>query len=121
VAARRILVVENHAATRQLLVTLLEEAGYTVVAAEDGRTALLQTAHQRPDLILTDLRMPQMDGQGLLDTVRGDPSLRHIPVVVVTVHADVVPGRFDAVVRKPFDADTLLAEIAAVLDRRSST
>lgn len=113
-----VLVVENHAATRELLATLLDDAGYDVLTAPDGRAALLALAHHRPDAVITDLHMPLLDGDGLLAAIRADPQLRDLPVLAVTAHADRVHARFDALVIKPFDAGQLLATLACAIERQ---
>lgn len=112
-----VLVVENHAATRELLATLLDDAGYAVLTASDGRAALLTLAQHRPDAVLTDLHMPLLDGDGLLAAIRADPVLYDLPVLAVTAHPDRVRAHFDALVTKPFDAGQLLAALASVITR----
>lgn len=113
----RVLVVENHPATLELLSTLLTEAGLSVASAHDGRAALLQMAHNRPDVVVTDVRMPLLDGNGLTAAMRADPSLRDVAIVVVTAHPELARGKFDALVAKPFDADELLATVQRLADR----
>jgi CheY-like chemotaxis protein len=115
----RVLVVENHPATRELLSTLLAEAGVSVTAVGDGRAALLQMAHDRPHVVVTDLRMPLLDGNGLAAAIRADVSLRDVAIVVVTAHPEYAEGDFDALVSKPFDTDDFLATIRQVANRRT--
>ena len=114
---RSVLIVENHVATRELLSALLTDAGYEVLTATDGRAALVILAQRRPDAVLTDLRMPLLDGLGLLGAIRSDLLLRDLPVVAVTAHPDDVSEQFDAFVSKPFDTEALLASLAEVIAR----
>ncbi|MEM1030106.1 MAG: response regulator [Myxococcota bacterium] len=78
----RILVVDDSELTRDMLVRLIEDAGYEVTEAVDGRDALERVRVRPPDLILTDLEMPVMDGFELLEAVRAEPGGRTLPVVV---------------------------------------
>ncbi len=83
-ASSRVLVVEDEAATRDLLRRVLEGEGWIVAEAENGRVALERVAEQRPDLILLDLLMPEMDGFEFVDELRRREGWESIPVVVVT-------------------------------------
>jgi two-component system sensor histidine kinase/response regulator len=79
-----ILIIDDAAYNREPLARLLRLSGYSVVCAEGGRQALSALQHMPVDLILLDLMMPEMDGVALLRSLRRDPHLRSIPVVVVT-------------------------------------
>jgi PAS domain S-box-containing protein len=83
-APGRILLVEDEAATRELVRRMLERAGWTVDEAENGRVALERLAPATPDLILLDLMMPEMDGFEFLQALRQREAWRAIPVVVLT-------------------------------------
>lgn len=85
---RRVLVVDDAAAIRELERTILEKAGYDVVTAADGREALLRIADRTPDLVLTDIEMPELDGLGLIDAIRSTPRIASLPVIVVTTLSD---------------------------------
>jgi CheY-like chemotaxis protein len=89
-AGKDILVVEDNAATRDALKTVLEHEGYSVACAGDGREALDQLRSRGPtSLILLDLRMEGMDGWTFREHQRQDPALADIPVVVVSGTEDV--------------------------------
>jgi CheY-like chemotaxis protein len=113
--SRDILVIDDDPDLRETVLLLLADHGYGVSAVASGREALdlLATGH-RPDLILLDLMMPEMNGWQFLDHVRADPALASIPVVIMTAHPDagplVAPAR--EALRKPFDAAVLLGAIA---------
>jgi len=81
---RQILVVEDDAPTREMVVRLLEREGWSVLSAEDGNEALAQLQQHTPALILLDLLMPNLDGFGVLREMRAHDAWRDIPVVVVT-------------------------------------
>src|ERR1041385_6486488 len=84
---RRILIVDDDPGARAALIGLLEREGYAVDAAEDGATALHVASDRPPDVVVTDLDMPNMGGMELLTRLRSqDP---HIPVVIVTSLEDV--------------------------------
>jgi CheY-like chemotaxis protein len=79
-----VLVVEDEAAMRKLLQKVLEQEGWAVTEAEDGKVALARLELDRPDLVLLDLMMPEMDGFEFLKHLRGQENGYNIPVIVVT-------------------------------------
>jgi len=83
-APRNVLVVEDDAPTRGLMRAVLEKNGCAVTEAENGLTALQRLDNTRPDIILLDLLMPEMDGFEFITRVRADARYRAIPIVVVT-------------------------------------
>ncbi len=112
------LVIEDERDERDTLCGVLESAGWTVEVAEDGIAGLGRVPLARPDVILLDLRMPHLDGVGLLEMLRATEHGKTIPVVLVT-GADVTAearALADAVLMKPFDPRELL-RIAARLGR----
>ena len=78
------LVAEDDEVTRRVLRETLEKEGWDVAEAEDGRAALAAVAARRPDLILLDLLMPEMDGFEFLEELRKEEANRSIPIVVIT-------------------------------------
>jgi CheY-like chemotaxis protein len=87
--AATILCADDDRLIRQMLGDLLASHGYTVVAAEDGPTALEQAVRERPALILLDVMMPGIDGFAVCRRLKADPTLRTIPVVLLTAMAEV--------------------------------
>ena len=82
---RRVLIAEDEALIRLDLAEMLDEAGYEVVAqAANGEEAVELAREHRPDLVITDVKMPKVDGLEVLRRVKQDPKLRHIPVVMLT-------------------------------------
>jgi len=86
VAARRgrILVVDDQRANVEMLVELLRSRGYLVDGAYDGEAALQKVAEMKPDLVISDIRMPGIDGYELCQRLRGDPATELLPIVLVT-------------------------------------
>ncbi|MBE7203359.1 MAG: response regulator, partial [Parafilimonas terrae] len=83
--ARTILVIDDDAATRDLLARFLEREGFAVAVAEDGRRGLERARSLRPRAVLLDVTMPQMDGWAVLRAIRADPEIGATPIVMVTV------------------------------------
>ena len=81
---KKILIVDDDALIRQLLSLILKSAGYSVVEAVNGKDALDKLNEATIDLIITDLRMPQMDGIELTRKIRTNPDYEHVPVVMLT-------------------------------------
>ncbi len=82
-----VLVVEDHPLNRELVVDLLEAAGYTVRQAADGRGLLARVQTERPGLILLDLQLPGVDGFTLARQLTADPATRHIPLLAMSAYA----------------------------------
>jgi CheY-like chemotaxis protein len=107
-----ILVVDDDPGVRHALVELLLTAGYAVEQASDGLMALRLIARQVPDLILSDVRMPHLDGIGLATTLA--PHTPPIPIILMS--AQPLPyGCAQPFIRKPFALDALLIMIARTL------
>jgi DNA-binding response OmpR family regulator len=80
----KILLVEDSKPIRRENETVLHQAGYEVICAEDGETALRMAREQRPDLILLDMILPKISGPEVLRGLKGDHSTAEIPVVVLS-------------------------------------
>jgi CheY-like chemotaxis protein len=79
-----VVVVDDSELTRDMLVSLLERLNFAVSEAVDGADALLLLEREKPDLVMTDLDMPVMDGFTLLERIRESPTLRDVPVIVLS-------------------------------------
>lgn len=113
-AAPVVLVVEDEPEAAELIEAILRREGCDVIHARDGEAALeIARELPQPDLVLLDLELPVMDGRALLATLRGDPSLSGIPVVVLSGAPDATTVRATDNVRKT----TLLDGLARVLAR----
>ena len=111
-----VLVVDDHPEIRDLMVKILERRGYRVSTASDGHDALTQFALARPDLVITDLSMPGLNGYQLCWLIRGISS---VPVLIMSAQKGVEEKAYemgaDAFVSKPFDMEALWAEIDELL------
>jgi CheY-like chemotaxis protein len=90
-----VLVVEDDEATRTVIRQTLERAGWSLAEAENGRIALERVAEHRPDVIVLDLVMPEMNGFEFLTALRSNPAWRGVPVVVEEADVDVAPHAGD--------------------------
>jgi chemosensory pili system protein ChpA (sensor histidine kinase/response regulator) len=115
---RCVMVVDDDGAIRSLLTLVLESHGYEVAAASDGQEALDLIREALPDVVLTDLDMPRLDGWQLISNLRLDPLVSEIPVIVVSAAVDLL-NQDDlgvrAVIRKPFRVDALIHLLESVL------
>ena len=118
---QNVLVVDDHPEIRDLMVEILEKRGYQVSTASDGHDALTQFVLDRPDLVITDLTMPGLDGYQLCRLIRGISS---VPVLVISGQTGVEEKAYqmgaNAFVSKPFDLEDLWAEIGELLLETSS-
>ncbi|OAI38843.1 hypothetical protein AYO40_06295 [Planctomycetaceae bacterium SCGC AG-212-D15] len=118
----RVLVVDDQAASRYIVSKLVQEAGVSIEAAEDGRRALDRLRAEPFDLVLLDLQMPEMDGHAVLKAVRTDPSLRHLPVIVIsgseTEAVRCIEEGADEFLLKPPNPVLLRARVRASLERK---
>jgi putative two-component system response regulator len=123
----RVLVVDDARENRTLLERLLSGHGYIVETAEDGDAALESIATDAPDIILLDVQMPGPNGFEVCRRVKGDPSTRLIPVVLLTGLSDRrsriegIDAGADDFVNKPFDADELRARIRSLVRLKQFT
>ena len=83
-----VLTVDDSRTIREMLRLALTDAGYRVVQAEDGVHGLEVLSGEAPDVIVTDINMPRLDGFGFIEEVRGDPKHRATPILVLTTESD---------------------------------
>ncbi|HEY3797993.1 MAG TPA: response regulator [Caulobacteraceae bacterium] len=83
-----VLTVDDSRTIREMLRLTLVDAGYRVVQAEDGVHGLEVLSGEAPDVIVTDINMPRLDGFGFIEEVRGDPRHRAVPILVLTTESD---------------------------------
>ncbi len=121
----RILVVDDNRLVRELVRDTFREAGFEVALAADGAEALASAREARPDVVVTDVVMPNMDGWALCEALKADTGLREIPVVFLASQRDV-PERLRGLrlgahdyVCKPFSSEELLVRVRAILERET--
>jgi two-component system OmpR family response regulator len=119
--SRRILVAEDDAGVRDLIRTRLNAAGFDTHTAKNGVEALLRIGELKPDALVLDINMPEMDGFGVLEVLRDSPIEVRLPVLVLTarhaaedVRRAVGLGAKDYLT-KPFNDAQLLARVARLL------
>ena len=121
----RVICVEDEAEMIDLIRLILSRKGFEVIGANGGKQGLEMIREQKPDLILLDLMMPDMDGWEVYQQVKADEATRDIPVIVVTAKAqsiDKVLGlhiaKVDDYISKPFSPQELLDSVEQVLNKK---
>jgi two-component system cell cycle response regulator DivK len=121
--SKRVLVIEDHEENRRIVRLLLGSAGIDMIEAVTGEEGVAKAEQDRPDLILMDIQLPGLDGYEATRRIKGNPALRHIPIIVVTSYAlsgdDVkaFEAGCDAYVTKPFVPRELLAKVREFLSK----
>jgi DNA-binding response OmpR family regulator len=121
----RILVVDDNETNRDILVTRLEAHGYQTLQAADGEEALRGVAQHRPDVVLLDVMMPNLDGLEACRRLKSDRAVAFTPVILVTAKAatqDIVAGLdagADEYLTKPVDQAALVARVRSALRIKS--
>lgn len=125
--SKRLLVVDDEPNLLRAVAACLKTEGYEVNTARSGREALVQMAEVIPDLVVSDIRMPGMDGYQLARQLRGSPRTALVPVVFLTAKdetADRIEGfraGVDAYLTKPFEPEELIAVVNGILNRVERT
>jgi CheY-like chemotaxis protein len=118
-AGHRILIVDDEEGFRDGMADLLDMEGYAVAVARDAIEAVRLVPEFRPEVILLDLRMPLLDGEGFLRGMSGVPATRRVPVVLISAKEDLraVADRTGAAgfLQKPFEAPQLLTLLKKIL------
>lgn len=125
-ANAKILCIEDEPQMIDLIRLILETGGYRVVAAQGGEEGLAMMRSEKPDLILLDIMMPDVDGGDVYHRMQQEPDLVQIPVIVVTAKAAPIDkvlwmnvAQVDDYVTKPFGPADLLSSVERVLARRA--
>jgi two-component system, cell cycle response regulator DivK len=117
----KVLLVEDFEDTRLVLRLQLEDEGFIVFEAENGKVAVEKAVREKPDVILMDLTLPLMDGFAATKLIRKNEELKNVPVIAITAHqeddfrSDAKASGFDAYVTKPIDVHWLKDLIAGLL------
>ena len=117
---KTVLTVDDSRTMRDMLMLALKDAGYRVVQAEDGVEGLEVLQAENPDIVITDINMPRMDGFGFIEGMRADPAFSAVPVLVLTTESDAAKkqrareaGATGWIV-KPFDPAKLVDAVRRV-------
>jgi CheY-like chemotaxis protein len=118
-----VLVVEDIPEDRERLVSLLGASGYDVLETETGREALRLTREWKPDLLITDMLVPDLDGLDLARAVRSDPAIAGTPIILYAATHEVwelerlaLAAGVSLVLRKPADSDQMLRDVASLVE-----
>ena len=116
-SSKRILVVDDDPSVRFLLRMIFESSGYDVTEAQNGVAALILIVDATPDLVVTDMMMPVMDGGELIKRLKSEPRTARLPILAVSGNPEAreSAGAADAVMGKPFDRSALLAAVSSLL------
>lgn len=124
-AELHVLLVEDNEDNQDMMKFLLERAGYVVSTANTGREALVVARREKPDVILMDLSMPEMDGWTAAQAMKKDPELAHIPLIAVTAHTlpgdrrKAIDSGFESYISKPINVRMFDIMVAKVLEQKS--
>ncbi len=120
---KTVLVVDDDGDMRFMLRILLERGGYQVTEAGDGQAALLSIKANKPDLVVTDMRMPRMDGGELIERLRSDEDTARLPIILVTAYAvlPVTSELADATIPKPFAPERVVSTVTNLLGGRRAS
>jgi DNA-binding NarL/FixJ family response regulator len=125
--SKRLLIVDDEPNLLRAVAACLRAEGYDVATARSGADALVSLAETVPDLIISDIRMPGMDGYAMVSRIRATARTALIPIIFLTAKdqkADRIEGfraGVDAYITKPFEPDELLAVIASIFNRIERT
>ena len=120
----KIIAVDDQADIVRLVQINLQRKGHQVLTAQDGEEALNKIREELPDLVISDVMMPKLDGIALLRELRAEDMTRQIPFIMLTVRAqdgDIWEGYqsgADAYLTKPFKPDELLETVERVLEEK---
>jgi DNA-binding NarL/FixJ family response regulator len=125
--SKRLLVVDDEAKLLRAVAVTMREEGYEVATARSGAEALVSVNASVPDLIISDIRMPGMDGHQLARALRSNPRTELIPVIFLTAKGERrdrlagIRAGVDAYLTKPFDPEELIAVVSNILRRVERT
>jgi DNA-binding response OmpR family regulator len=118
----KILIVDDNSDTRELLAKLLELESFTVVTAEDGLMGLKMASDELPDLIVTDITMPNLNGIDMIRLLRKKLEFKQMPIVTITAYGrstvdKAIEAGADLALTKPVEFDALINDINHLLHR----
>ncbi len=119
--SKTILVVEDTVDTRELLHLYLTNEGFTVILASDGGEGMYMAKSNRPDLIITDIHMPNLSGIDMIKQLREESELAGIPIIALTAYGkdyaeEAIGAGASETMHKPFEFDALIAMVNSLLN-----
>lgn len=121
----KVLAIDDSRTIRSLIHKVMLDAGFECICAEDGVDGVHRFAEESPDIVITDINMPRMDGFGVISTIRSGRANRTVPILVLTTESD---DRLKARARdagatgwmvKPFDDETIVSIVRRVTGARA--
>jgi len=112
---KTILIIDDNDHNRLLVKMILEKKGYTVLEAESGRAGISIAREKKPDLIILDIMMPELDGWEVIQILRQSSETNSIPVVVFTALDNLENIDADGVLQKPLDINQLFKTVTEVI------
>ncbi|HYP27564.1 MAG TPA: response regulator [Blastocatellia bacterium] len=122
----KILVVDDSDDTREMMAKLLELESFTVVTAEDGDIGICRARSERPDLIITDINMPNVNGIEMIRLLRDQDDFSLVPIMAITAYgssvaAEALEAGADHAMTKPVEFDSLIEDIKRLLNKSRSS
>ena len=123
---RKVLVVDDEPSIAKILRKQLEVAGFDVAVAVDGEDGLAKVREWKPELLLLDVMLPKINGHEVCKTLKADPELKSLPIIILTAKAQrqdqdlAQPQGADAFLTKPFQLSELLAKVKVLLGQAAS-
>lgn len=124
--AKTILIIEDNLDNARIVLRALKPYGYRLLHAPDGETGLVMAIEEKPDLILLDLGLPDLEGQTLAALLRGMPDMAHVPLIAVTAWPPDTAAQMaraygcDGYISKPISPRDFPSQIAAYLNPKGS-
>ena len=121
---KKILIVEDTEDTRNYMESVLALEGFEVVVAKDGVEGLEQARSELPDLIITDISMPHLDGFQLIQEIRSSPNQQNVPILAITSYGmdkamEAIKGGADRALSRPVENHLLVAFVSDLLRKRT--
>ncbi|HVF91805.1 MAG TPA: response regulator [Blastocatellia bacterium] len=118
--SEKILVVDDSDDTREMMAKLLELESFTVITAEDGDAGIYRAKAERPDLIITDINMPNINGIEMIKLLRDEADFSRVPIMAITAYgssvaAEAIEAGADQAMTKPVEFDSLIEDIKKLL------
>jgi len=120
----KVLIVEDNPQAVKLVKFILEKNDYSTISAKDGEEGLRMARERKPDLIILDLMLPEMDGYQVCESLKADPDTKEIPIIVLTA-LDTGPDfekalekKADWYITKPFEAQHLLKRVTYLIEKK---